>query len=189
MIAPKGVYKNWYDSEIPTHLPDHINHTTVLWKTSDKSAKQKTILNSLFKPGTDLRVLIMNVEAFSSGDGPSFAYKFLSAHPKSMVAIDEATTIKTPTTKRTKNIISLRDMCKYRRILTGSPVTKSPLDLYSQCEFLDPWLLGHQSYYTFKARHAVTKKILVNGRQVEIIVAYTNLPELSDKVETFLKEY
>ena len=24
LIAPKGVYKNWYDSEIPTHLPDHI---------------------------------------------------------------------------------------------------------------------------------------------------------------------
>ena len=24
IIAPKGVYKNWYDSEIPTHLPDHI---------------------------------------------------------------------------------------------------------------------------------------------------------------------
>jgi SNF2 family DNA or RNA helicase len=129
----------------------------------------------------------MNVESFSSGDGPSFAYKFLSAHPKSMVAIDEATTIKTPTTNRTKSILKLRDMCKYRRILTGSPVTKSPLDLYSQCEFLDPWLLGHQSYYTFKARHAVTKKILVNGRNIEIVVGYTNIPELSEKVEKFSK--
>ena len=187
LIAPKGVYKNWYDSEIPTHLPDHVNHKTVLWKTSDKSIKQKKILNTLFEPGTDLRILIMNVESFSSGDGPSFAYKFLSAHPKSMVAIDEATTIKTPTTNRTKSIIKLRDMCKYRRILTGSPVTKSPLDLYSQCEFLDPWLLGHQSYYTFKARHAVTKKILVNGRKIEIVVGYTNIPELSEKVEKFSK--
>jgi len=187
LIAPKGVYKNWYDSEIPDHLPDHISHKTVLWKTSDKSVKQKKILNTLFEPGTDLRILIMNVESFSSGDGPSFAYKFLSAHPKSMVAIDEATTIKTPTTNRTKSILKLRDMCKYRRILTGSPVTKSPLDLYSQCEFLDPWLLGHQSYYTFKARHAVTKKILVNGRNIEIVVGYTNIPELSEKVEKFSK--
>ena len=24
IVAPKGVYKNWYSSEIPTHLPDHI---------------------------------------------------------------------------------------------------------------------------------------------------------------------
>ena len=81
----------------------------------------------------------MNVESFSSGDnGSEFAYKFLSAHPKSMIAIDEATTIKTHTSNRTKNIKTLSEHCKYRRILTGSPVTKSPLDLFSQCQFLDP---------------------------------------------------
>ena len=187
LIAPKGVYKNWYDSEIPTHLPDHVDKKIVLWKTSDKSIKQIKNLNTLFEPGSDLRILIMNVEAFSSGDGPKFAHKFLSAHPKSMIAIDEATTIKTHTTNRTKNIIALREMVKYRRILTGSPVTKSPLDLFSQCQFLDPWLLGHDSFWTFKARHAVTKKIQVNGRQVEIIVDYRNLAELSDKVEKFSK--
>ena len=105
----------------------------------------------------------------------------------SMIAIDEATTIKTPTSKRTKNIIALRDHAKYRRILTGSPVTKSPLDLFSQCEFLDPWLLGHQSYYTFKARYAVTKKIEVQGRRIEIVVGYRNLGELSDKIKSFSK--
>jgi len=187
IIAPKGVYKNWYDSEIPTHLPDHIDKKMVLWKTSDKSVKQLKILNTLFQPGSDLRILIMNVEAFSSGDGTAFAYKFLSAHPKSMVAIDEATTIKTPTTNRTKNIVALRPLCKYRRILTGSPVTKSPLDLFSQCQFLDPWLLGHESFTTFKARHAETRKILVNGRHIEIITGYRNLQELSDKVEKFSK--
>jgi hypothetical protein len=67
IIAPKGVYKNWYDSEIPTHLPDHIDKKIVLWKTSDKSVKQLKILNTLFQPGSDLRILIMNVESFSSG--------------------------------------------------------------------------------------------------------------------------
>ena len=187
LIAPKGVYKNWYDSEIPTHLPDHIDKKMILWKTSDKSLKQIKLLNTLFEKGSDLRILIMNVESFSSGSGSDFAYKFLSAHPKSMVAIDEATTIKTPTSNRTKNILSLSKHCKYRRILTGSPVTKSPLDLYSQCQFLDPWLLDHQSYYTFKARYSVCKKIQVNGRQVEIVVGYRNLGELSDKIKSFSK--
>ena len=186
IIAPKGVYKNWYDSEIPTHLPDHIFKKIVLWKTSDKSAKQKNLLNTLFKTGTEFHILIMNVEAFSSSDGPSFAHKFLSAH-NAMIAIDESTTIKTPTTKRTKSIIALRELAKYRRILTGSPVTKSPLDLFSQCEFLDPWLLGHSSYWTFKARYAVTRKIQVSGRQVEIVVGYRNLGELSDKIKPFSK--
>jgi len=187
LIAPKGVYKNWYDSEIPTHLPDHIDKKMILWKTSDKSLKQIKLLNTLFEKGSDLRILIMNVESFSSGSGSDFAYKFLAAHPKSMVAIDEATTIKTPTSNRTKNILSLSKHCKYRRILTGSPVTKSPLDLYSQCQFLDPWLLDHQSYYTFKARYSVCKKIQVNGRQVEIVVGYRNLGELSDKIKSFSK--
>jgi len=185
LIAPKGVYKNWFDSEIPTHLVDHIDKKMVLWKTSDKSIKQIKKLNTLFEPGSDLRILIMNVESFSSGNGSEFAYKFLSAHPKSMVAIDEATTIKTPTSNRTKNILSLSKHCKYRRILTGSPVTKSPLDLFSQCAFLDPWLLDHQSYYTFKARYSICKKIQVNGRQIEIVVGYRNLGELSEKIKTF----
>ena len=186
LIAPKGVYKNWYDSEIPTHLPDHIQKKIVLWKTSDKSKKQQTILNSLFKSETDLHILIMNVEAFSSGNGTEFAQKFLSCH-RSMIAIDESTTIKTPTSNRTKNILSLRPNSKYRRILTGSPVTKSPLDLFSQCLFLDPWLLDHQSYYTFRARYSICKKIQVNGRQVEIVVGYRNLGELSEKIKPFSK--
>jgi SNF2 family DNA or RNA helicase len=186
LIAPKGVYKNWYDQEIPTHLPEHISKKIVLWKTSDKSKKQQNILNSLFKAETDLHILIMNVEAFSSGNGTEFAQKFLSCH-KTMIAIDESTTIKTPTSNRTKNILSLRPNSKYRRILTGSPVTKSPLDLFSQCLFLDPWLLDHQSYYTFRARYSICKKIQVNGRQVEIVVGYRNLGELSEKIKPFSK--
>ena len=186
LIAPKGVYKNWYDSEIPTHLPDHIEKKVVLWKTSDKSVKQQKLLNTMFEVGTDFHILIMNVESFSKGDGIKFAQKFLMSH-KAMIAIDESTTIKTPTSNRTKSILSLRELAKYRRILTGSPVTKSPLDLFSQCQFLDPWLLSHQSYYTFKARYAVTRKIEVQGRRVEIVVGYRNLGELSEKIKPFSK--
>jgi len=186
IIAPKGVYKNWYDSEIPTHLPDHIFKKMVLWKTSDKSKKQQLLLNTLFETGSEFHILLMNVEAFSKGDGAAFAAKFLSCH-NTMIAIDESTTINTPTSNRTKNILALRQHAKYRRILTGSPVTKSPLDLFSQCEFLDPWLLGHTSYWTFKSRYAVTRKIQVQGRQVEIVVGYRNLGELSEKIQPFSK--
>ena len=184
LIAPKGVYKNWYDSEIPIHLPDHIEKKVVLWKTTDKTIKQKKILNTLFETGTDFHILIMNVETFSTGDGAAFAAKFLSCH-KAMIAIDESTTIKTPTSNRTKNILALRGEAKYRRILTGSPVTKSPLDLFSQCAFLDPWLLGHDSYYTFRSRYANMRKIEVNGRRIEIVTGYVNLGELSDKIKPF----
>ena len=183
IIAPKGVYKNWFDSEIPTHLPSHIEKTMVLWESSAGKSKEKE-LNTLFKSSYDLHILIMNVEALSTKKGKQFAEKFLSCH-KTLMAIDESTTIKNPGAIRTKSIIDLGKDVKYKRILTGSPVTKSPLDLFTQCAFLDPWLLDHQSYYSFKTRYAITKQINVSGRMVQIVVGYRNLPELSEKIKPF----
>jgi len=183
IIAPKGVYKNWYSQEIPEHLADHIQPTTVLWQAMINQKQQK-LLNTLFKPGHDLHILIMNVEAFSTKKGVDFAARFLNSHNTYMV-IDESTTIKNPGAKRTKNIVSLGKYAKYRRIMTGSPITKSPLDLYKQCEFLDEYLLDHSSYYTFRTRYAVMRKANFNGRSVEIVVGYKNLAELSDKIKPF----
>jgi SNF2 family DNA or RNA helicase len=183
IIAPKGVYKNWFDSEIPTHMPTHIEKTMVLWESSAGKSKEKE-LDTLFKSSFDLHVLIMNVEALSTKKGKQFAEKFLSCH-KTLMAIDESTTIKNPGAIRTKTIIDLGRNTKYKRILTGSPVTKSPLDLFTQCAFLDPWLLDHQSYYSFKTRYAITKQINVSGRMVQIVVGYRNLGELSDKLKPF----
>ena len=180
IVAPKGVYKNWFDSEIPTHMPDYIERKVGLWRTKpdDKALKP------LFATGAELHILIMNVEAFSTKKGMDFAEKFLSSH-KALMGIDESTTIKNPAAKRTKNIVSLRPLTKYRRILTGSPVTKSPLDLFSQCYFLDPFLLDQSSYYVFRTRYAVCRKINVSGRSVEIVVGYRNLGELSEKLKGF----
>jgi SNF2 family DNA or RNA helicase len=183
IIAPKGVYKNWFDSEIPTHMPNHIEKTMVLWESSAGKSKEKE-LDTLFKSSFDLHILIMNVEALSTKKGKQFAEKFLSCH-KTLMAIDESTTIKNPGAIRTKTIIDLGRNTKYKRILTGSPVTKSPLDLFTQCAFLDPWLLDHQSYYSFKTRYAITKQINVSGRMVQIVVGYRNLGELSDKLKPF----
>jgi SNF2 family DNA or RNA helicase len=183
IIAPKGVYKNWFDSEIPTHMADHIEKTMVLWESTAGKSKEKE-LNTLFKSSYDLHILIMNVEALSTKKGKQFAEKFLSCH-KTLMAIDESTTIKNPGAIRTKTIIDLGQNVSYKRILTGSPVTKSPLDLFTQCAFLDPWLLDHQSYYSFKTRYAITKQINVSGRMIQIVVGYRNLGELSEKIKPF----
>jgi SNF2 family DNA or RNA helicase len=180
IIAPKGVYKNWFDSEIPSHMPDYIEKKVGLWRT-DPNAKD---LKPLFSTGAELHILIMNVEAFSSKKGVDFAKKFLSCH-NTIIGIDESTTIKNPQAKRTRAIVELGTKSKYRRILTGSPVTKSPLDLFAQCYFLHPYLLGHESYYTFKVRYAVTKQINVSGRTIQIVVGYRNLGELSEKLKPF----
>ena len=183
IIAPKGVYKNWYDAEIPAHMVEHINKRVVLWQALINQ-KQQNKLNTLFKPEVDLHIFIMNVEALSTKKGTAFANKFLNSH-NTLIAVDESTTIKNPSAKRTKNILALSKLGKYRRILTGSPVTKSPLDLYTQCQFLDIWLLGHQSYYSFRSRYALMRTANFNGRSVQIVVGYRHLDELSEKLKPF----
>ena len=184
IVAPKGVYKNWYDSEIPEHLPKHIDRNVVLWR-SLITKEQKLKCDSLFKQDfTKLQIFIMNVEALSTKKGFEAARQFLNVK-RVLFAIDESTTIKNPGAKRTKNILGLSKMGKYRRILTGSPVTKSPLDLFTQCYFLDPYLLDHASYYSFRTRYAIMRTANFSGRSVQIVVGYHNLGELSKKLEPF----
>jgi len=183
IIAPKGVYRNWYSSEIPTHLASHIQHKMVLWTASTSKAKDKEY-QQLFKSDYDLHILVMNVEAFSTKKGLEFAGKFLRTH-KTIMAIDESTSIKTPTAKRTKAILALGKYATYRRILTGSPVTKSPLDLYTQCAFLNEDLLGHASFYSFRNRYAVMLDRNFGGRRVQIISHYQRLDELAEILKAF----
>ena len=183
IIAPKGVYRNWFRQEIPNHLPCHIDVHVSIWTATTSKAKDKEY-QLLFEPGYDLHILIMNVEAFSTKRGLEFATSFLNCH-NSLMAVDESTTIKTPSAKRTKAILNLGKMAKYRRILTGSPVTKSPLDLYTQCGFLDGYLLGFDSYYAFRNRYAVMVERNFGGRRVQIPKGYKRLGELSDKLKPF----
>ena len=183
IIAPKGVYNNWYSQEIPNHLASHIQPKMVLWTASTSKAKDKEY-QSLFESGYDLHILVMNVEAFSTDKGRLFAGKFLRAH-RALMAIDESTTIKNPTAKRTKAIVVLGKEAYYKRILTGSPVTKSPLDLFSQCQFLNDSLIESASYYSFKNRYAVMKTHNFGGRRVQLVHSYQRLDELASILKKF----
>jgi len=183
IIAPKGVIGTWHNQELPAHLVDHIENVTVLWQANiTKSQSRK--LGTLFKTGEELHILIMNVEAFSTQKGSQFAQKFMLAH-KTLMVIDESTTIKNPKAKRTKNILQLADRSQYRRILTGSPVTKNPLDLFTQCYFLDPYHLDHQSYYSFRTRYAIMKTAYIAGRSIQLVAGFKHLDELAEKLKPF----
>ena len=183
IIAPKGVYNNWFTQEIPTHLASHVQPTMVLWTASTSKTKDKEY-QSLFETGHDLHILIMNVEALSTKKGLDFAAKFLRSHT-TMLAVDESTTIKNPTAKRTKSILQLGKQAEYRRILTGSPVTKSPLDLFTQCNFLNEFLLGFDSFYAFRNRYAHMIERNFGGRRVQLVGSYKRLDELADNIKSF----
>lgn len=183
IVAPKGVYRNWSSKELPDHIPAHIDLRVAVWSSSLTKSK-KAEINHLFEPNDELNVLVINIDALITKNGALVIDKFLNCRPCMMV-VDESTIIKTPSAQRTKAAIKFSKMAAYRRVLTGSPVTKSPLDVYSQCEFLNPNLLGHSSYYGFRLRYAVTEPLDVGGRTIEQVVGYKNTEELKGILQEF----
>lgn len=184
IIAPKGVYRNWYKNEIPTHLPDHIYRDVACW-SSTPNKQDRMDREALDEVNGNLKIFLMNIEAFATDRGRAEAAVFLNSH-RAMMAIDESTTIKNPKAKRTKAVIRLRPLARFRRILTGSPVTKAPEDLYAQCEFLTDEPLGFSSYYSFQARYCIMKRINLTGaHSFNKVIGYHHLEELKTKMDDF----
>jgi SNF2 family DNA or RNA helicase len=154
-----------------------------IWAASPRKAEQQA-LDDLFTVTEDLKILVMNVEAFSTPKGTAFAKRFLLVH-NALMAVDESTTIKTPTSTRSKNTEKVGRGARFRRIMTGSPVTKSPMDLYQQCAFLSDGCLNTSSYYVFQARYAVTVERQLNTHSFKQIVGYRRLDELKEKLDRF----
>jgi len=183
IVAPKGVYHNWERQELPIHMPEHVLYQIITWSPVE-TKKQQGELKKLFIHNEDLVIFLMNIEAFSTKKGMKIAERFLLSH-SALMAIDESTTIKSPTASRTKNVLKLRVLAKYRRILTGAPVTKSPLDLYTQCFFLDPDFLDFSSYYAFKNRYAIMVDRNVGTHSFRHVMGYRRLDELNEKLNNF----
>ena len=186
IVAPKGVYGNWVNKEIPQHLPDRIERKVVLWQpnlTQKFKAELRDV--ALRKASGKLRIFVMNTEALSTKKGKDTAMRFLELNPDNFVVIDESTSIKNRNAQRTKNIIGLGKKAKYRRILTGSPITKNPMDLYAQCAFLGTKILGFDSFYAFQGRYAVVQQRKFGARSFQQVTGYRNLEELNGKLEQF----
>lgn len=179
IIAPKSVYTNW-ESEIQTHMPDVLKYKIYKWnidKPKDYYALEQ------FK---DLKIFLINVEALSTKRGFDACVEYLKKNKLNFVTLDESTTIKNRSAKRTKNILALSKLSHIKRILTGSPITKSPLDLYTQCQFLSPELLGFSSYLAFRNRYAEMTDIPVgSGRFISVPKYYKKLEELETKLKQF----
>lgn len=182
-LANKGSYRNLL-SELDIHMPERIRRFTFLW---DGSSSQTTLrkIHGLHT-FNGLKIMVMNVEALSMIKGRAYqtAKAFLE-NTKAMMIVDESTTIKNHSANRTKAVIDLGQLAKYRRIMTGTPVTKSPLNLFSQFLFLDRGILGHKSFYSFRARYSVLKDMDFGGRRVQIPVSYRNLDELAEIIKPY----
>ena len=150
IIAPNGVQRNWLQREVPKLLT--TEHLSLLW-SPNHTAKFRALANNYASPINRhlLRIVAFNVEAFSirKGKAEQFLAKLMALRP-TLLVVDESSTIKTPTAQRTKNILRLSKLARVRRILTGTPITQSPLNFYSQFHFLDPAILGFDTFTGFK---------------------------------------
>mgnify|MGYP003650736267 FL=1 len=185
IVAPKGVYANWVDKEIPQHLPDRINYKIVQWQPNITKKFREALTELADSKHTDLHILAMNVESFSTIKGASSAFKFLKMNPRNLFIMDESTAIKNRKAMRTKNALKAAGLAKYKRILTGSPITKNPMDLFSQCSFLDPKLLNFKSFFAYQARYAIVRRRAMGVHSFQEITGYQRLDELHDKLEKF----
>lgn len=200
IIAPKGCYLNWKFNEIPAHFPDDIPKRVETWTSSSQQSKTKARnLDNLLKVQLPLlKLLLVNVEALSTDAGAIYLNKFLLAH-KPIIVVDESTTIKTITSTRHKVAKKLGKLAIYKRILTGTPVSERPMDLFGQCAFLDSNLLGHPTFLTFKHYYGITKDIpigyglrkwgpergTVGPLTTPKIVAYRRLDQLTKDLDEF----
>lgn len=184
VIAPGGVYTTWAGACAEHFSPDLAKRALVHTWVSGPNATQRRALAAFMAVADRPRALLMNVEALSSvKEARETAIAFAKSR-RSVVIIDESTIIKNPASKRTKFINKeIGDVANYRRILSGLPTPKNPLDIYSQMEFLNWKILGHRSFFSFRGRYAVLQPIVVGGRTIQLVKGYRDVEDLQAKIE------
>jgi SNF2 family DNA or RNA helicase len=187
VIAPAGCYLGWKD-DAPKHLASELNARMQIYDWSarkDKAADKEELRKFLEYQGP--RILLVNVEALSKViRARDLCVKFLKQGPAMMV-VDESTCIKGYAAKRTKFIISIRQLACRRRILSGLPSPQGPLDLWSQFYFLDPMILRLFTFIEFRRDYAVMvrKPFGPKGRMVDIVTGYKNIDRLADRIRPY----
>jgi len=155
ITAPNGVQRAWQIEHLPKHVPAGTQYRAVVF-SSKMNKRQKDALASMMEPTyTGLRVLLINYESLRNKS--CFAYELVMEMLNSfkcMWALDESHRIKTWDAKTTKIILDLAPKALCRRIMTGTPSTQGPLDLYPQMSFLGAGILGFNSFTAYKAHFA-----------------------------------
>lgn len=180
IVAPNGVHLNWLP-EFEKWLPGKAQVTG--WRAGPTKALKKELTDRLAE-SDQLQVTSMNIEAFVTKSGKEYAAAFLRSH-KVMMVVDESSRIKNPKALRTKSINKLGHLAAFRRILTGTPITQSPLDIYAQFQFLGQSLLNQKSFYSFRSRYAVmVTKRFGQMRPFQEVVGFRRMDELKEIIDS-----
>lgn len=141
IVAPKTICSNWVE-EFSKHTTMDIN----LGRIDRRSPyiRMEQLLELIRDKETPVIVGIINYE------GVKMLEDALSKVQFDLMVCDESTWIKNGDAERTKACVRVGRTCASRMILTGLPITKNVLDLYSQFDFLKEGSLGFTSYYAYQ---------------------------------------
>lgn len=168
---PNGYGKiRWYIMN-----PDALVARDVALRTLQKKMEQTTNRE-------EYEVLMKKVKARQQNmeDGYSVARLFLYSSFHSMMVIDESTCISHIDSLRTEVCEELGKEAEYRRILTGDPIANTPIDLYSQLNWLSPDCVMYRNYYAFRNHFCD-----MGGFKNKQIIGYKNMSELRHMVNKY----
>ncbi len=189
VLAPKSVCLTWID-ELADHMPKRIKYRADVWSAGMGKARTAKLQALADGAGSDdgcLRIIIMNTEGIYRDKAYEFARAYLKQAGNALMVVDESIDIKSHKAKRSVAARELGQLAGYRRILTGQPVPQGPLDLYAQCEFLQPGCLGYSTFTAFKAAYAITRLVDLGGRKkFDMVVGYRNIPDLRARLAPFV---
>lgn len=168
VIAPTSVVPVW-----PREFNDYADFPFAV-RALTGTSKDKSKQLETWKPDPSvLQVAVVNYEA---------TWRMEEALAKwikgGMIICDESQRIKTPNATQSKCIHKLGKLARFRLILTGTPVSNTPLDFFSQYKFLDESIFG-SSFTRFRSRYA-----LMGGFENKQVVAYRNMDELVRKAHS-----
>lgn len=104
--------------------------------------------------------------------------------PPALLVFDESAQVKNHRSLRGKACLQLAEHFALRLILTGTPLTRAPLDLWAQFQLLQEGALGFNSYLAFERAYAIKERVRTGPRRSDIreVVGYRNLDDLEHRV-------
>jgi len=194
VVAPNGVHRNWVTDEIPIHMPDPILADCYMHFYQSKRASTKWHQKEVNRVCSfkGLSILTMTYDAFVTKKGKAAVWKFMQ-NRSMLYVLDEAHRIKTPSAKRTRSIVLSGKFAGYKRIMTGTPVSCGPFDVYAPMRFLSPefWFrFGFRKFVTFRHHFGIyrtgqKRTWQEDGsegepQEFEYVVGYQRLEQLHD---------
>ena len=154
VVAPNGVHRQWAEEQVPLHLPDWVPRRCAYYASTMKAAEKKAWAEANKFADSHLSVLTFHYEGIVTAKGKQALWAACQ-RSQALLVLDESHRIKTPSSKTNSAVQAAGRRAYYRRILSGTPYTLSPLDAYTQFNFLHPRILALPTYAAFKAKYSV----------------------------------